>query len=171
MMPHGYKVQEGSVYIFCEESKVGNWIVSNVLLVVGGSWLFLGILNVLVAGGAFLWRILMIGPFFLVPAFLFRILWRNMCGRIEFDAATEKIKFFRFYKEVVEAPVRSVEFRFTWILTCLYAGEKFTIPGGYINSIAEVLPEGVEIKFLDGFWGQLGKRQFEKRKRAKGSGK
>lgn len=160
-----YIKQQGSVYIFCEESKVGNWIVSHVLLVVGGIWLSLGILNVLTSGAGFLGRILVIGPFFLVPAILFRVLWRNMCSRVEIDTATEKIRFFRFYHKVVEAPIRSVEFRFTWMFTCFYAGEKFTIPGGYINSIAEVLPEGVEIKFSDGLVGRLAKRQFQKKRR------
>jgi hypothetical protein len=169
-MKSEYKEQEGSVHVFAEESKVGNWIVSHVLLVVGGIWLFLGILNILTAGEASLWRILMIGPFFLGPAILLRILWRNMCGRVEIDTATEKIRFFRFYhKNVVEAPVRSVEFRYTWIFTCFYAGERFAVPGGYINSIAEVLPKGVEIKFSEGLWGRLAKRQFEKKRRAQGA--
>jgi hypothetical protein len=167
-----HKEQEGSLYVFCEESKIWNWIVSNVFLVVGGIWLSLAILNLLTEGVAFLPHIFMIAPFLLVPAILLRVLWRNFCSRIEIDMANEKIRFFRFYhKDVVEAPVRTVEFRYTWIFTCFYTGKRFNVPGGYINPIAEVLPRGVEIKFSKSFWGRLAQRHFEKKRRGKSSEK
>lgn len=43
-----------------------------------------------------------------------------MCYRVEVDTATEEIKFFMYFtKEVVEAPIRSVEFvlsyRWAWL--------------------------------------------------------
>lgn len=166
------KKHEGSLHVFCEESKIANWVVSNVILVVSAIWLFLAILAVLIEGLTFLPRLFMIAPFFLVPAILFRVMWRNFCSRVEIDMANEKVRFFRFYhKNAVEAPLRSVEFQFTWIFKCLYAGERFNVPGGYINSIAEVLPKGVEIKFSNSFLGRLAHRQFEKRRRAKSSEK
>lgn len=165
-MQHGDKVQEGSVQVFCQQPKVANWITSHVLIVIGGIFLPFSLFDGLIEGEVFLWRDLTVAALMFGLAIPFRILWRNMCSRVEVDTATEKIRFFRFYHEkVVEAPVRSVEFSYTWIFTCFYAGETFTIPGGYINSIAEVLPEGVEIKFPENFWGRLAKRQFEKRSR------
>ncbi len=154
--------QKDGMYVFCDESKVGNWVVSHILLVVGSIFLFLSILSGLIEGKIFLLQGLVVTAFMLGMAILFRILWRNMCCRIEIDTANGKIRFFRFYKKVVEAPVRSVEFCFLCMFTCFYLGEKFTIPGGYINSIAEVLPEGVEIKFSKGILGRLAENQFEK---------
>lgn len=159
------KDHEGSLHVFCEESKIANWVVSNVIFVVGAIWFFLAILTLLTEGMTFLPRLFMIAPFFLIPAILLRVMWRNFCSRIEIDITNKKIRFFRFYhKDVIEAPLKSVEFRFTWIFNCLYAGERFNIPGGYINSIAEVIPKGVEIKFSNSFLGRLADRQFEKKK-------
>ena len=155
--------QEGNVYIFCEESKIGNWIVSHIFLSVTCFLILFFLLTVFSKGVSILCRLWWIVLLFFGQAVLFRILWRNMCSRVEIDTIAEKIKFFRFYKETVEAPVRSVKFRFTWMFTCFYAGEKFIIPGGYINAIAEVLPAGVEIEFGKSFWGQRAKKQFQKR--------
>lgn len=164
----GHKDQGARVYIFGEKSAVSNWMVRHVLLVVCGILVLLSVLDVFVEGEAFLPRVLMVAAIVLVQVIPIRILFRNLCSRVEIDTETEKIRFFRFYnKKIVEAPLRSVEFGYTWIFTCFYAGERFVIPGGYINSIAEVLPEGVEIKFSEGLLGRLAKRQFENKRRAR----
>ena len=83
---------------------------------------------------------------------------------------TGKIRFFRFFhKGVLEAPVREVEFRFDraslWGLSelvCLYGGERSTISLDEMYPLAAVLPEGVEIKYAEGFWGRLARKRCEK---------
>lgn len=162
--------EEGRVHVFCEKSGIGNWFVRHVVVFAASAWLFFLLITV-PAGSLITWRAFIVGPFFVIPAILFRTLFRDLCSRVEIDTAVEKIRFFKFYnKKIVEAPARSVEFRFTWMLMCRYAGGRFTIPGEYMDSIAGLLPEGVEIKFPEGLWGRFVKRQFEKRKRAKSSG-
>ena len=156
------------MYIFCEESKVGIWFFNHVFYIVGGLSLLFCLTIGLKWGWASLRNVgtLAIVATFLILASLCRLAFHNVCSRVEINIATEKIRFFRFFnKKIVEAPVRSVEFCCAYRFTCIYAGEKFVIPPGYTNSMAEVLPEGVEIKFGEGFWGRLAKRQYQKRKK------
>ena len=167
MMQCGSQDRESSVYVFGGKSRVANWTVSHVFLAVGGIALFCCLVTV--RDMVMLQRALEAAALFFVPAIFIRLLWRDRCYRTEIDTGTEKIRFFRFYsKEVVEAPVRSVEFRCDRTqLVCLYAGVKFTIFLEYMDPITELLPQGVEIKFPEGFWGHLSKRQFVKRRRAR----
>ncbi len=158
-------------YIFCEESKVGNWIVSHIFLCVVCFLIFFFLSIAFTRDVSVIWGLWWLVPLFLGLGALIRFVFRDMCSRVEVDTVTAKIKFFRFYHNAVETPVRSVEFRCGYRFARFYAEEKFAISPGYTNLIAEVLPEGVEIKFSDGFWGRLGKRQFEKRRRTKASGK
>lgn len=88
--------------------------------------------------------------------FSFRFLARNLCYRVEIDTANEKIRFFRvFNKSVVEAPIRSVEFRADKHFACFYNGERFTILNEYTKRISKVLPPGVEIQFSKNFFARL----------------
>jgi len=166
-MQGGPQERQGGVYVFGGKSRVANWTVSHVFLVVGGIALFCCLVTV--RDMVMLQRALMASALFFVPAIFIRLLWRDRCYRTEIDTGTEKIRFFRFYsKEVVEAPVRSVEFRCDRTeLVCLYAGVKFTIFLEYMDPITELLPQGVEIKFSEGSSGRFAKRQFEKRRRAR----
>jgi hypothetical protein len=89
-----------------------------------------------------------------------------MCYRVEVDTATEKIGFLRYFnKEVVEAPIRSVEFLLGYRWACYYAGDKFIIFDEDMAQIADLLPQGIEIQFSEGYYGRVSKKRFERIRR------
>ncbi len=161
----GHKEQEGSVHVIGEKSKVANWIVSHIFLVIGGSVLLLYLITALDPEPK-PWRIWTMPLFLFIPTTFVRLLFHDRCYRVEVDTGTEKIRFFKFfYREVVEAPARSVKFRFTWQMTGIYAGTKVSINHEEMVQIATVLP-WLEIEFSEGLWGRLAKKQFNKSRQA-----
>ena len=162
--------EEGRIHVLGEKSKVANWVVIHIFLVVSILSIFC-VLLFLNENAEKLRRILTIIPLGLFgPAFLLRFLWRDRCYRVEFDIDDENIRFFRFFhRDIVEAPVRLVEFRFDRIrtlgiseLVCVFAGVRSTVGLEYMFPLSMLLPTGVEIVYADSFWGRLAKKQCAK---------
>ncbi len=156
--------QENGTYSFGEQSKAANWMLNHPFHIVAGVVLACSVITI--PDWTMLMRSLWVDVFLFGVAFLFRLLFRNLCYRVVIDPAAEKITFFRcFNKGIVEAPLRSVEFLFDKHFACLYGGERFTILNEYMHLISEVLPPEAEIKFSDGLYGRFMKKQFERNKR------
>jgi hypothetical protein len=97
-------------------------------------------------------------------AFFLRFYCRNLCYWVEINRLSEKIKFYKCFSKVVEAPLHSVEFVFDKHFACYYDGERFTIFNEYMADIAEVLPAAMDIRFAEGFYARFMKRQYERQK-------
>jgi hypothetical protein len=157
----GHKEQIGSVYVIGEKSKMANWIVSHIFLAFVGSGFLFSVIFAL-AGDPKPWFGFVLTLFLFIPTTFIRLLFHDRCYRVEIDTATQRIRFFRFfYKEVVEAPIRSVTFRFSWKMTAIYDRTTVSIFHKDMVQIAEVLPE-IVIEFSDGLLGCLAKKQFNK---------
>jgi len=157
---YGYS-QQGTIHTFGEKSKAAIWIVSHILLVLGGILCFLSVFLVF-TGERKLLIFIIIAISLFVPVLCFRLFWGDRCYRVEVDTATENIRFFRFFNtKDIEAPIRSVEFVFTWKMTATYSGVKVSIFNEDMARIADILPEGVEIKFSKGIYGRFMKKQYQ----------
>ncbi len=159
--------RQGGVYVISGQPKAWNWIVNNVFLVVGGG-IFIGCLIGIINNPAKLPGVLAISlPGIIIPAILMRFaLAPKVCYRVEVDTAAEKIRFFRYFnKEVVEAPIRSVEFLLGYRWACYYSGDKYIIFEPDMAQIADLLPQGMEIQFSEGYYGRVSKKRFERIRR------
>src|SRR5208337_4669104 len=110
MVQGGPQERQDSVYVISEQPKAWHWLVNNVLLFAGGG-IFIGCLIVLINNPEKLPGVLALSlPSIVMATYMRFVLAPKLCHRVEVDTATEKIRFFRYFsKEVVEAPIRSVE--------------------------------------------------------------
>ncbi|MGO9313179.1 MAG: hypothetical protein ACLQDI_10640 [Syntrophobacteraceae bacterium] len=140
--------------------------MNNLFLVVGGG-IFVICLSVIIYNPARLPGVLAISLPSIVMAICTRfVLAPKVCYRVEVDTAAEKIRFFRYFnKEVVEAPIRSVEFLLGYRWACYYSGDKFIIFEPDMAQIADLLPQGMEIQFSEGYYGRVSKKRFERIRR------
>ena len=166
-MQCGPKERQGCVYVISGQTKTAHWLVRNVLLLFGGGIFILCLIGI-INNPEKLPGVLAISLPWIVPVTIYLrfVLGPKMCYRVEVDTATEKINFFRYFtKEVVEAPIRSVEFLLGFRWACYYAGHKFIIFDADMAQIADVLPQGIEIQFSEGYYGYVSKKRFERIRR------
>jgi len=156
---------ESGVYIFGERLKLANWILNHPFLIAGSSTLICCLIAIgdnEVPIRALIASVIV----FFGLASLIRSLCSNLCYSVEIDTKCDKIRLFRcFDKGIVEAPLRSVEFRVDNHFACFYAGEKFVIFNEYMYQISEILPKDMGIRFSNNFYARFLEKQFQKYRR------